>query len=85
MADGIDEVGAVQRVEVKLGDALIDQAEHLLGGDGGGHQIARLLIVIEALETVAEPVGNACAGPGGEAGALLEIVDWNDARARWEW
>ena len=69
MADGIDEVGAVQRVEVKLGDALIDEAEHLLGGDGGSHQMARLLIVVEAFESVAEPVGHARARFGGEARA----------------
>src|SRR4051812_13542858 len=79
MADGIDEVGAVQRVEVKLGNTLIDQPEHLLGGNGGSDQMARLLVVVQAFEAVAKPVGYACAGFGGEAGALLEIVDGNDA------
>src|SRR5580700_10398130 len=36
MADRVDEVGAVHGVEVKISDAVIDQIEHLLGGDGGG-------------------------------------------------
>ena len=41
---------------MEFGDALIDEAHHLLGGDGGGNQVARLLIVVQALEAMAEPI-----------------------------
>ena len=79
MADGVDEVGAVQRVEVELGDAPVDQAHDLLGGDRGGHEVARLLVVIQAFESVAEPVRHAGAGFGSKASHLLEIMDGDDA------
>src|SRR5262245_14449803 len=79
MTNGIDEIGAVQRVEVKTVDALVDEAEHLLGGDGGGNEVARLLVVLQFLESVAEPVRHMRARFGGEARDLLEIVDGNDA------
>src|SRR5580704_14478667 len=36
MADRVDEVGAVHGVEVKAGDTVIHQVEHLLGGNRGG-------------------------------------------------
>src|SRR5580692_3125066 len=39
MADCVDEIGAVHGVEVKVGDAMIDQIEHLLGGYRGGDQL----------------------------------------------
>src|ERR1700675_2452732 len=45
VADRIDEIGAVHGVEVKVGDAVIDQVEHLLGGDGGSDQPAGCSIV----------------------------------------
>src|SRR5262249_41026919 len=80
MADGIDEVGAIQRVEVELGDALIDEAAHLLSGNGGRNEIARLLVVVEALESMAEPFRDARAGLGGKARDLLEIMDGNETR-----
>src|ERR1700719_40197 len=35
VADCVDEIGAVHGVEVKVGDAVIDQVEHLFGGDRG--------------------------------------------------
>src|SRR4029450_9120666 len=79
MTDGVDEIGAVQRVEVKIVDALVDEAEHLLGGDGSGNEVARLLVVLQSLESVAEPVRHVRARFGGEARDLFEIVDRNDA------
>src|SRR5262245_16904330 len=33
VADGVDQVGAVHGVEMKVGDAAVDQVEHLLGCD----------------------------------------------------
>src|ERR1700730_15049875 len=33
MADRVDEVGAVHGVEMEVGDAAVDEVEHLLGGD----------------------------------------------------
>src|SRR6202140_3187949 len=55
MADRVNEVGAVHSVEVKVGDAVIDQVEHLLGGNRGGDQLAGRGIVVEAVEAVGEP------------------------------
>src|SRR5262245_23188603 len=78
MTGGVDEIGAVQRVEVKIVDALVDEAEYLLGGDGGGNEVPLLLVVLQSLESVAEPVRHMRARFGGEARDLLEIVDGND-------
>src|SRR5262245_35501934 len=79
MTDGVDEIGAVQRVVVKIVDGLVDEAEYLVGGDGGGNEVARLLVVLQSLESVAEPVRHMRARLGGETRDLLEIVDGNDA------
>ena len=59
MADGVDEVGAVQRVEVELGDAAVDEAHDLVGANRGGDEIAGLLVVLQPFETPAEPVWHA--------------------------
>ena len=55
MADGVDQVGAVQRVEVELADALIDQVHDLLGGDRGGHQMGGLRVGLEPVEAARQP------------------------------
>ena len=55
MADRVDQVGAVHRVEVEVAHAAIDQVEHLLGGDRGGDQLARRHVVVEPGEAVGEP------------------------------
>ena len=57
MADGVDEVGAVERVEVELAHAVVDQVHDLLGGDRGRHQACRLGIVVEPLEALAQVSG----------------------------
>src|SRR5262249_50063929 len=75
MADGVDEISAVQRIEMKLRDAAIDQTHHLLGGDRCGNEVSRLLIVLEALESVAEPIRHARRGLLRKAPDLLEIMD----------
>ena len=46
MADREGEVGAVQRVEMKLADALIDEIENLFGGDGRSDEVGRRRIVV---------------------------------------
>src|SRR5580700_4462636 len=46
-ADGVDEIGAVHGVEVKVRDAVIHQVEHLLGSDNGGDHFAGGGIVVE--------------------------------------
>ena len=81
MADGIDEVGAVQRVEMKLADALVDEADAPArrqprqppdGGSPGRRPSLRN----------ARPSQSGTLAPdlSGKAGALLEIVDRDDAR-----
>ena len=66
MADRVDEIGAVHGVEVEFGDAVIDQVDHLLGGDRGGDQLARRRIVVEAVEALGEPGRHRGAGARGE-------------------
>src|SRR5450759_5620029 len=55
MADGEHEVRAVHGVEVKGIDAVFCQFLHLARGDGGGHQLAGVGIVVEPLEFLRQP------------------------------
>src|SRR6266545_6166793 len=55
MADREHEVRAVHGVEMKGIDAVLGELLHLAGRNGGGHQLARLGVVVEALELVGEP------------------------------
>src|SRR5258707_6772856 len=80
MADGEHEVGAVHGVEVEGVDAMLGELLHLAGGDGGGHQLAGLGIVVETFELFREPVRHRGAGAGDEVAGLLEIVHRHDAR-----
>src|SRR5258705_7259431 len=79
MADGEHEVGAVHGVEVEGVDAVLGELLHLARGDGGGHQLAGLGVVVEALELVREPVRHRGAGTGDKIAGLLEIVHRHDA------
>src|ERR1700747_2676910 len=47
MTHRVDQVGAVHGVEVEVGDAAIDEIEHLLGGDSGGDELAGGGVVLE--------------------------------------
>src|SRR6187551_1482761 len=53
MADGVGELGTVQRV-------------HLFDGHRGGNQLARLGVFFEPVETMFEPLGNGRAATLGE-------------------
>src|SRR3954462_7702928 len=66
VADGEHEIGAVHGVEVKGVDAVLGELLHLAGGDGGGYQLPRFGVVVEALELVGEPVRHRGAGAGDE-------------------
>jgi hypothetical protein len=79
VADREYEVGAVHGVEVQVLDAVVDQVEHLLGADGGGHQTAGRRVVLEALEPVAEPLRHARARAPGEVRGLLEVLHREDS------
>src|ERR1700674_773396 len=48
VADGVGEIGAVQRVKVEFANAAIEELQHLLGRDGGGDQPSRRRVVVEA-------------------------------------
>src|ERR1700722_1477482 len=54
MADGVNKIGAVQRVKVKLCAAAGRQIEDLLGGNCGGDELGRFRIVAKAVETMGE-------------------------------
>ena len=79
-ADRVDELGPVHRVEVQVGHAGVDQAEHLLGGDVGGDQLAGVRIVLEPGEAGRQPGRDRRAALGREAARLLEVLHRHDAR-----
>src|SRR5256885_11412498 len=79
MADREHEVRAVHGVEMKGIDAVFCQFLHLAGGDSCCHQLARLGVVVEALELVGEPGRHGGARPRHEVSRLLEIVHRHDA------
>src|SRR6188768_1558305 len=56
VADGVGELGAVQCVEMELVDSVLLQLVHLLDGDRGRDQLARLGIVVESVEAMLQPV-----------------------------
>ena len=66
MADRVDKVGAVHRVEMEIGDAAVEKIEHLLGGHGRGDQLARGRIVVQSGEALGEPCRHRGAGACGE-------------------
>src|SRR3712207_5683880 len=80
MADGIDQVGTVHGVEVELVHATVDEVNYLLGGHGGGHELAGFHIVVETVEAGRQPSGNARTGLRGEIRRLLEVLHRHDAR-----
>src|SRR5215211_4742995 len=79
MADREHEVRAVHGVEMKGVDAVLGELLHLAGRDGGGHQLPRLGVVVEAFELVRQPTRHRRAGARHEAARLLEIVHRHDA------
>ena len=79
MADRVDQVGAVHGVEVEVGDAAIDEIEHLLGGDRGGDELAGGGVVVEAVEALGQPVRHRRAAARGEILGLLEVLHRQDA------
>ena len=80
MADRVNQIGAVHGVEMEVGDAALDQIEHLLGGDRGGDQLSRRHVVVEPVEALGEPARHARAGALGEILHLLEVLHRQDAR-----
>ena len=79
MADRVDQIGAVHGVEVEIGDAAVDEIEHLLGGDRGGDELAGGRIVIEAVEALGQPIRHRGAAARRERLGLLEILHRQDA------
>src|SRR6202020_3339826 len=79
MADRVDQLGAVHGVKMEIGHALVNEVEHLLGGDRGGDQLARRRIVVEPGEAMRQPVGYRGAGAGGEVSRLIEVLHWQNA------
>ncbi len=84
MADGIRQLGAVQRVEVKLIDTVLAKPLHLLDRHMSGDHAAGLGIFIETLEASAQPVRNGRAAALGKSQHLRKSGDRqnprNDAR-----
>src|SRR5947209_9952517 len=79
MTDRVNEIGAVHGVKMEIGDATVDQTEHLLRRNRCRDETARGGIIVEALEAVGEPLRHASTGTFGEVGGLLEILHRHDA------
>jgi hypothetical protein len=54
MADRVNEVGAVHRVEVKIGHAPVEKVEHLFGSNSRRDQFAGRRVMVETLEAVSQ-------------------------------
>src|SRR6187399_1619960 len=80
VTDGVGQLGAVQRVEVELLDAVTLQRVHLLDGHRGGDQLARVGVVLEAIEAMLQPLGDRGAATLGKPGDLREARDRQDSR-----
>src|SRR5579883_2236321 len=79
VTDRVNQIGAIHGVEVKIGHAAVQEIEYLLGGNRGGDQLARCRIVIEAVETVGEPVGNGSAAARRECACGFEVLNRQDS------
>src|SRR5262249_15922801 len=73
-------IGAVHRVKMKFLNSMIDEIEHLLGGNGRGDKFSRLRIVVEPLKPLGEPLRHFCPSALREFRCLLEILYRHDAR-----
>ncbi len=80
MGDRVGQFRPVQRVEMEFIDAVGLQGTDLFGGDDGGDHAAGFHFVLDAFEELAEPVGDADAGDGGELDDLGVVGDRHDAR-----
>src|SRR5580698_6021607 len=80
VADRVHKIGAVHGVEMKVGDVVLDQIEHLFRSHRRGDQLAGGSIVIEAVEAVGEPRRNRGAAACGERPCGLEVLHRQDAR-----
>src|SRR6202000_1325802 len=70
MADGVGQLGAVQRVEVKLVYAVLAQPLHLFYRDIRRDHPARVGIVVQPVKSAAQPIGHRSAAAGGEGQEL---------------
>src|SRR5579872_6834534 len=52
VADRVDEVGPIHRVEVEVSHAVVDEVEHLFGGYRGSDELARRGIIFQAIEAL---------------------------------
>ena len=78
-ADGIDQIGAVEGVEVEGVDAFAAQRLDLFGGDDGGHQIAGFRVRIEAGKAAGQVGRNMGAAFGREFADAGEVGDGQNA------
>src|ERR1700740_3649469 len=64
---------------MKIGDAVVNEIEHLFGSDRGGNQLACRRIIVETVEALREPSGYGGPGARGEIFRLLEILHRQNA------
>src|SRR5690606_12156569 len=57
VTDGTGQLGAIQGVEMKVLDAVLDESGTLLGRDRGGDHVAHFRNVVEGTEQLVHPVG----------------------------
>src|SRR4029453_18751114 len=79
MADRVAELGPVEGEEVEVAGAAGVELRAHLRGDGGGDELARRRLVVEALEQPVHPLRNGRATGGRELAGLGDVGDGQDA------
>src|SRR4051812_25242389 len=79
MADGISQLGAVQRVEMELADAAGVKLAAQLRRDGGGDELAGGRKIVEPFEQIVHPGGDGRAAARRETARLGDVGDGEDA------
>src|SRR5215217_7138403 len=79
VTDRVNEIGAVHGVEVKVGDAAVDQIEYLFGRNGRCDQLPRGGVFIQSGETLRQPNRHGSPTALGEICGLLEILHRQNA------
>ena len=80
MANGVGELGAVQRIEVKLLDAVPAQLLHLIDRHVRCDHAARLRILVQPIEAPAQPFGNGGTATLGKAEQLGKTGNRQNSR-----
>ena len=79
MTDGERQFAAIQRIKMKLFDAVTAQACYLLDGCAGGQHLACDRVVIKPAKTLFKPIRHAGATELRETLELRKLRNWQNA------